>query len=84
MLRRDISPPSSGSENKPSKKSVFIGVLLCLFFDPEFGGNISLEKSVDLQRTTGRHIPEDDHRCEMLRFYNIYVTSASYEFILNV
>jgi hypothetical protein len=49
-LRRTISPPSSGSKNKLSKKpaelllviSVHPSFLLGLFFDPEDGGDIFL------------------------------------------
>jgi hypothetical protein len=39
-----MSPPSSGSKNKPRKKTPVLhaGFLLSLFFDPEGGGDMFL------------------------------------------
>jgi hypothetical protein len=46
-----------------------------LFFDPEDGGDMFLRKSGTTQRTTRRHIPEEDtlqnHRCENLKSYMV-------------
>jgi hypothetical protein len=54
-----ISPPSSGSKNKPSNKWLFDGFLLALLFDPEDGGDIYSETSFDFQRTIWHYISED-------------------------
>jgi hypothetical protein len=66
-----MSPPFSGSKNKPSKKparkQLQADCLLC-----------SSETQVDFQRTTRRNILEDwtlhNHRCQNLKSYtnNIY------------
>jgi hypothetical protein len=58
-FRRNISPPPSGSSNKP-KKNYFLhaGFLLDILFDPEEGGDILLKTSIDFERTTRRYIPE--------------------------
>jgi hypothetical protein len=69
-----MSPPSSGSTNKPSKKPVWsrwqaarsssacdllhAGFLLGLFFDPEGGGDMFLRTSDDFQLSIRRYIPE--------------------------
>jgi hypothetical protein len=51
MIWRNISPPSSGLQDKPRKKSAeaepsspsaSAGFLLSLFFDPEDGGSMFL------------------------------------------
>jgi hypothetical protein len=48
-FRRNVSPPFSGSKDKPRKKSCIkssvscllnAGILLGLFFDPEDGGDM--------------------------------------------
>jgi hypothetical protein len=62
IFRRNISPPSSGF-----KKYVSSTLKTETIF--------SSEMSVETQRTTRRHIPEDDtlhnHRCEKLKSYTI-------------
>jgi hypothetical protein len=52
MFRRNMSPPFSGSKNKPSKKlkkaepcippAFYVGFLFYLLFDPEYEGDIFL------------------------------------------
>jgi hypothetical protein len=41
----------------------------------------SSEKSVETQRTTRRHIPEDytlhNHRCENLKSYKVYINDTA-------
>jgi hypothetical protein len=73
-----MSPPSSGSKNKPSKKNSFFtrfhaGFLRGLFFGLEDGGDVFFKTLVDFQRTTLRYIPEDralhNHCCENLKSY---------------
>jgi hypothetical protein len=49
MFWRNISPPSSGSKCKPSKKPAAVGFSLALFFYPEDGGDMFL-KNVGLSR----------------------------------
>jgi hypothetical protein len=62
---RSISPPSSGSKNKPSKKLARKQVASSVI--------CSSETSVHFQRTTRLYIPEDstlhNHRCEDLKSY---------------
>jgi hypothetical protein len=44
-ISRNISPPPSGQNSKPSKKPIFLlhaGFLLGLLFNPENGGDIFL------------------------------------------
>jgi hypothetical protein len=58
----------SGSNNNPKKKPASLALLatcfhsgffLALFFDPQYGGDLFPETSVDFQRTTGHYIPKD-------------------------
>jgi hypothetical protein len=65
-FRTKISPPSSGSKNKPSNKPAYSST-------PKIDAIFSSEMSVNFQRTTQRYIPEDrtlhNHRCENLNSY---------------
>jgi hypothetical protein len=59
-----MSPPSSGSKNKPSKKPAppatcfHAGSLLALFFGPEDGSDMFIRNVGRLSRTTWHYIPE--------------------------
>jgi hypothetical protein len=52
-----MSPPSSGSKNKPAPLITYFhaGFLFALFFAREHVGDISSESKVDLQRTAWRY-----------------------------
>jgi hypothetical protein len=68
-FRRNISPLSSGSKNKPSKISAQKHIASRALLKME--AICSSETSVDLQRTTRRYIPDDstlhNHRCKNLK-----------------
>jgi hypothetical protein len=73
-----VSPPSSGSKNKPSKKPAWIQVasivlVSCSAHFSTLKMEAISEMSVDFQRTTRRYIPEDrnlhNHRCENIKYY---------------
>jgi hypothetical protein len=80
-----MSPISSWSKNKPSKKQAKHkqkgGLLLVLFLYPEYGGDMFLRNVIDFQRTTKCYIPEDrtltNHRCENLKSYTVSRNSVS-------
>jgi hypothetical protein len=68
------SPPSSGSNNKPSLPPAFT-LVSCWAYSSTLNMEAicSSETSVDVQWTTRRYIPEDgtlhNHRCENPKFY---------------
>jgi hypothetical protein len=72
-----MSPPSSGSKNKPIKKpawkQVENRVSSAYFLALKMGATCSSEMLVDFQRTTQREIPENrtlhNHCCEKLKSY---------------
>jgi hypothetical protein len=72
----NISPPSSESKNKPSKKPPALSLAYCsaYFSTLKMEAICSSETSVDFQRTTQRYIPEDstlhNHRCENLKSHS--------------
>jgi hypothetical protein len=55
-----MSPPSSGSKNKPRKKPVLLLVSCCYSLTLKKEAICYSELSVDFQWTTRRYIPEDD------------------------
>jgi hypothetical protein len=62
-----MSPPSSGSRNKPrnhrerggNRVALHADFVFGLFSEPKDEEHVSSETSVDFQRTTRRYIPED-------------------------
>jgi hypothetical protein len=48
-----------------------VGFLLGLFFDPEDVGDMFLQY-VAFRRTTWRYIPDDNHRCESLKWCPLF------------
>jgi hypothetical protein len=83
-FRRNMSPPSTGSQNKPSKTPAWkqsgkhglsFTLVSCLAYSSTLKTEATScsETSVDFQRTTWCHIPEDitlhNHRCENLKSY---------------
>jgi hypothetical protein len=52
----DIAPRNAMG---PAYHLLHDGFFLALFFNPEDGGNVSSEASVDFYQTTRRYIPED-------------------------
>jgi hypothetical protein len=83
-FRKNMSPQSSWSKNKQSRKPAWkelanksfcfhAGFLLGLYFEPEMEAIYSSERSVVLQRPTKLYIPEDkslhNHRCDNLKSY---------------
>jgi hypothetical protein len=83
-FRKNISPPSSGSNkpsNKPACKQVASRSFMLIsssgyFLTPKMEAACSSETSLNIQRTTRRCIPKDStlhtHRCENLKSYNIF------------
>jgi hypothetical protein len=57
-LAKNASPPSSGQNNKPSKKTAR-SESQAEFLDPEMGAILSSETPVDFYRITKRYIPEN-------------------------
>jgi hypothetical protein len=78
-FRRNISPPSSGSKDKSSKKPIVLSTCFMLETCLAHSSNLkvetiySYETSIDFQRNTLRYIPEErivcSHRCENLKSY---------------
>jgi hypothetical protein len=80
MFRRNLSPPSSGSKNKPTAllTACFMQIFFWLTYSLTLKMEVrcSSETSVDFQWTTWRYIPKGralhNHHCENLKSY-IYV-----------
>jgi hypothetical protein len=77
-FRRNTSPPSSGSKNKPIKKQLLFATYFMLVSFLDYSSSLktemtcSLETSVDFQQTTWRYIQEiglHNHHCENRRSY---------------
>jgi hypothetical protein len=73
-VRKNISPPSSESNNKPIKKLLLPVSCFLILATLKMEATCSSETLVDFQRTIRRCIPKDrtlhNHRCENLRPYN--------------
>jgi hypothetical protein len=80
-FRRNILPPFSGSKNKQAELCLPPAYTLvscsAYFSTMKMEAICSSETSVDFQRTTRRHTPEDStlhyHRCENLKSYKLYI-----------
>jgi hypothetical protein len=84
-VQRNLSPPSSGSKNKPSKKQASFAwhLLSCWFlawlilWPRRWRRQVALNSGVDFQWTTQRCILEDrtlhNHYCENLKSYKVHV-----------
>jgi hypothetical protein len=91
MFRRNISPSSSGSKSKPSKKPVWsmklatcFMLVSCLAYSStlKMKATYSSEMSVSFQRTAWRHIPAErtlrNYLCENLSSYIRILISATF------
>jgi hypothetical protein len=77
-FRRNISPPSSragGGNVSPKRPLTFKGQhgILAHKIVLKMKAICFSETSVYFQRTTWRYIPEDNHRCENLKFYVVII-----------